>query len=65
MEKIADTPTVFFSFLYLGYILNPVDRYILACLDTYFVHFAQLRSPLRSFAQRTKCIVYPTQIYLV
>ena len=33
MEKIVDTPTVFFAFLYLGYILNPADRYILACLE--------------------------------
>ncbi len=49
----------------MGYILNPAGRYILACLDAPFVLFAQSRSSLRSFAQRTKCIVNPTQIYIV
>ena len=48
----------------MGYILNPSGRYIHACLDAPFVLFAQSRSSLRSFAQRTKCIVNPTQIYI-
>ena len=49
----------------MGYILNPAGRYIHACLDAPFVLFAQSRSSLRSFAQRTKCIVNIKQIYLV
>ena len=48
-----------------GYILNPAGRYILACLDAPFVLFAQSRSSLRSFSQRTKCIVNPSQFYIV
>ena len=49
----------------MGLYLNPAGRYILACLDASFVLFAQSRSSLRSFAQRTKCIVNPSQIYIV
>ena len=46
-------------------LLNPAGRYIFTCLDAPFALFAQSRSSLRSFAQRTKSIVNPTQIYIV
>ena len=46
-------------------LINPPGRYIFTCLDAPFVLFAQSRSSLRSFAHRTKCIVDPTQIYIV
>ena len=49
----------------LNHILTNRKGIRFAVIVAPFVLFAQSRSSLRSFAQRTKCIANPSQFYIV